>query len=64
LRREYQMQRLLRGMGQEATAGEAQLDALAIEWVCVGPTEEGTYGQLLERFRQCREHWLTSGATV
>jgi hypothetical protein len=59
LRREYQVQRLVRGMGQGATADEAQLDTLAIEWVGVGPTEDGTYGQLLERFRQCREHWLT-----
>jgi hypothetical protein len=64
LRREYQLQRLVRGMGQRATADEAQLDTLAIEWVGVGPTEEGTYRQLLERFRQCREHWLTSRATV
>jgi Domain of Unknown Function (DUF349) len=59
LRREYQVQRLVRGMGQGATADEAQLDTLAIEWVGVGPTEDGTYRQLLERFRQCREHWLT-----
>jgi hypothetical protein len=64
LRREYQLQRLVRGMGQGATADEAQLDTLAIEWVGVGPTEEGTYRQLLERFRQCREHWLTSGGTL
>jgi hypothetical protein len=63
LRREYQMQCLVRGMGQGATPDEAQLDTLAIEWVGVGPTEEGTYRQLLERFRQCREHWLTSRRT-
>jgi hypothetical protein len=59
LRREYQVQRLVRGMGQGVTADEAQLDTLAIEWVGVGPTEERTYSQLLERFRQCREDWLT-----
>jgi len=63
LRRAYQVQRLVRGMGQGATADEAQLDTLAIEWVGVGPTEEGTYRQLLERFRQCREHWLSSRGT-
>jgi len=57
------VQRLVRGMGQGATADEAQLDTLAIEWVGVGPTEEGTYRQLLERFRQCREHWLSSRGT-
>jgi len=55
LRREYQVQRLVRGMGQGATADDAQLDTLAIEWVGVGPTDEGTYRQLLGRFRQCRE---------
>jgi hypothetical protein len=59
LRREYQVQRLVQGMGQGAIADEAHLDSLAIEWVGVGPTEDGTYRQLLERFRQCREHWLT-----
>jgi hypothetical protein len=64
LRREYQMQRLVRGMGREATADEAQLDTLAIEWIGVGPTEEGTYRQLLERFRQCREHWLTAASRL
>jgi hypothetical protein len=63
LRREYQVQRLVRGMGQGETADDSQLDALAIEWVGVGPTEEGTYRQLLERFRQCREHWLSSRGT-
>ena len=62
-RREYQVQRLVRGMGQGAAADEAQLDTLALEWVGVGPTEEGTYRQLLERFRQCREHWLSSRGT-
>jgi hypothetical protein len=60
LRREYQVQRLVRGMGQGATEDETQLDTLAIEWIAVGPTEEGTYRQLLERFRQCRERRLTS----
>ena len=64
LRREYQVQRLVQGMGQGATADEAQLDTLAIEWVAVGPTEEGTYRQLLERFRQCREQWLNSRGAV
>jgi hypothetical protein len=63
VRRAYQVQRLVRGMGQGATADEAQLDTLAIEWVGVGPTEEGTYRQLLERFRQCRLQWLSSRGT-
>ena len=54
LRREYQVQRLVRSMGQGAKADEVQLDTLAMEWIRVGPTEEGTYRQLLERFKGCR----------
>jgi hypothetical protein len=54
LRREYQVQRLMQSMGQGIQAGEAQIDALALEWIGVGPVEEGTYGLLLSRFRRCR----------
>jgi hypothetical protein len=54
LRREYQMRRLVENMGQGIATHEGQLDALAIEWIGVGPTEESTYQPLLERFRQCR----------
>ena len=56
LRREYQVQRLIQGMGQGITADATQLDTLTIEWVRVGPIEEGTYLQLLERFKGCRPH--------
>jgi hypothetical protein len=55
LRRQYQVQRLMRSMGQGIKADETQLDKLAIEWIRVGPTEEGTYMQLLERFKRCRQ---------
>jgi hypothetical protein len=54
LRRQYQVERLVQSMGQGITADESQLDALALEWLRVGPTEEGTYLPLLERFRRCR----------
>jgi hypothetical protein len=43
-------------MGQGITADATQLDTLTIEWVRVGPIEEGTYLQLLERFKGCRPH--------
>jgi hypothetical protein len=56
LRREYQVQRLIQGMGQGITADATQLDTLTIEWVRVGPIEEDTYLQLLERFKGCRPH--------
>ena len=55
LRREYQVKRLIQTMGQGIAADEAQLDTMAIEWVGVGPTEEGAYERLLTRFRRGRQ---------
>jgi hypothetical protein len=54
-RREYQMQRLKEGLGQGLSADQSHLDELTIEWLGVGPTEEGTYLPLLERFMRCRQ---------
>jgi hypothetical protein len=42
-------------MGQGIAGDEAQLDTMAIEWVGVGPTDEGAYEQLLTRFQGCRQ---------
>ncbi|MDB6090712.1 MAG: hypothetical protein JWN85_3496 [Gammaproteobacteria bacterium] len=53
LRRDYQVQRLIRGMGQGVAADEARWDTMAFEWLGVGPTEEATYSQLLQRFKRC-----------
>jgi hypothetical protein len=53
LRREYQVKRLMQSMGQGIKSDEG-LDALTLEWLAVGPTEEGAYLQLLERFKGCR----------
>lgn len=64
LRREYQVQRLVESMGQGVKAEEGQLDTLAIEWVGVGPTEEATYLQFLERFKECRKQGLAAPASV
>jgi hypothetical protein len=58
LRRDYQMKRLVQGMGQGGTEPEG-LDQLAFEWLGVGPVTTGVYPLLLERFRSCR----TSGTT-
>ncbi len=55
LRREYQLQRLVQRMGQGARTDDAQLDALAIEWVDVGPVEASVHDPLLQRFLRCRE---------
>jgi len=62
LRRDHQVQRLIKSMGQGVSADEAQLDTMTIEWIGVGPTEEVTYMRLLERFKRCRQQWLTSSA--
>jgi hypothetical protein len=58
LRREYQVQRLIQGMGQGVSADEKQLDAMTIEWIGIGPTEEAPYLALLERFKRCRQRGL------
>lgn len=55
LRRGYQLQRLVQGMGQRTTVDGSQLDAMALEWVRVGPVEEAPYGSLQRRFLGCRE---------
>ncbi len=56
LRRQYQVQRLVQSMGQGIGADEGQLDALTLEWIGVGPTDDATYAQLLNRFLRCRKH--------
>jgi hypothetical protein len=55
LRREYQVQRLVKGMGQGITADKSHIDDMTLEWIGVGPMEETTYLALLERFKRCRE---------
>jgi hypothetical protein len=54
LRRDYQVQRLMRSMGQGVKAEEGELETLTIEWLSVGPTDEATYVQLVERLKECR----------
>jgi hypothetical protein len=63
LRRQYQVQRLVRSMGQGISADEVRLDTLTVEWVGAGPTEEGVYLQLLDRFKRCRERGLAGGGS-
>jgi hypothetical protein len=58
LRREYQVQQLMETMGQgignDRSGGDDPLNALTLEWIGVGPTDETVYGSLAERFRECR----------
>ena len=54
LRRDFQMQRLVRRLGQHGEAGTDELDAMALEWVRVGPAPAGIYESSLARFLRCR----------
>jgi Domain of Unknown Function (DUF349) len=54
LRREYQVQRLVRHMGQGPEADPDELDALTLEWIRVGPVEPAVHQSLLARFLGCR----------
>ena len=62
LRREYQVQRLVKGMGQGIGADDSRLDDMTLEWIGVGPTDETTYLALLERFKRCRERGTPGNA--
>jgi hypothetical protein len=60
LRREYQVKRLMESMGQGIKDDDGQVDTMTLEWAGVGPVEEATYLQLLERFKECRKKALLS----
>jgi DNA repair protein SbcC/Rad50 len=53
LRRNYQLQSLVKGFGQSVTPGRQQVDAMVFEWIAVGPIPTPVYASLFERFRQC-----------
>ena len=55
LRREHQVQRLLQRMGQRSEAPADDADALAMEWIRVGPAPAATHEVLLNRFLRCRQ---------
>lgn len=54
LRREYQMQRLIQGMGQGSSTDEGAVEKLVLEWVAVGASRAEVYAALLARFAKCR----------
>ncbi len=54
LRREYQVQRLMKHMGQGSSVPADELDALALDWVRVGPVAAALQQSLLARFLNCR----------
>lgn len=55
LRREYQVQRLVQGMGQHRDPQADDPDNLALEWVRVGPVGAAAHQALMGRFLGCRQ---------
>jgi hypothetical protein len=53
LRREYQVQRLMQGMGQGSHAEEGDWDAMALEWIRMGAVSPAAYEGLHGRFMRC-----------
>jgi hypothetical protein len=54
LRRDYQMHRLVKRMGQRSEAAEDDFESLVLEWVRAGGVAPPIYESLLERFRRVR----------
>jgi hypothetical protein len=52
LRREYQVKRLMQGMGQGRGAEEGDWGPMVMEWVAIGAIELRAHDALEERFRQ------------
>jgi hypothetical protein len=56
LRREYQVQRLVEGMGKGISADDWDWGAMAIEWIRVGAVAPDLHESLHARFMRCWEH--------
>jgi hypothetical protein len=52
-RRSMQLQALVQGIGRDTLAMRDQVEALAFEWVAVGPVVNDTYEELFARFMRC-----------
>jgi hypothetical protein len=55
LRREWQMQQLLKGLGQSRQQPGTAGQALLLEWLAAEPVPEDRYAELAGRFRACAE---------
>lgn len=51
-RRTMQLQALVKGVGRGSQSAREQLEALAFEWVGVGPVASDIYGELFARFER------------
>lgn len=60
-RRDYQMSRLVQGMGRGSAPEPAELDGLILEWIAAPAVEDTVYAPLRRRFDLCRERLGTRG---
>jgi hypothetical protein len=60
LRRAYQVQRLMDGLGQGVRADKVSSEALALEWVGLGGVSPLVQARLEERFMRCWERIATA----
>ncbi len=54
LRREYQVQRLMQGIGQGSHADDRDWDAMMLEWIRIGAVSPAVHESLQSRFMHCR----------
>jgi hypothetical protein len=54
LRREYQVQRLMQGMGQGTHTDDGDWDAMVLEWIRIGAVSPAVHESLQTRFMRCR----------
>jgi hypothetical protein len=54
LRREYQVQRLVQGMGQGSHVEDGDWDGMAFEWIRIGAVSPAIHESLQSRFMRCR----------
>ena len=60
LRREYQVQRLMRAMGQGKSENEGDADAMLLEWIRISAIAPNLHASLQERFARSRSAALAS----
>jgi DNA repair protein SbcC/Rad50 len=56
LRREYQMQLLMQGLGQASQTDDRDWDAMLLEWIGIGAVAPEVHEDLQRRFVRCLAH--------